>query len=310
MPRYSLQRNIADPGFLTGMLEELMTSDKCSTRLDEDGMHQLATICGKVCKRGDLYQQVFEDGDGWIPLGDNKRIHNVDLASAIYMMYAYPRGHYFRGKGTQIRSEYNAGVPIPLLGAKNIINKPYSKWFDELDTEDIEKAFRVEILLGYSFRSIDYNIETGEKVWADDLGLLRICNNGIRMNLSTIKKAREMKHNFATQYGSKKIPDEQALDVKMYNACSIWLRMLLMQSWIWYGTHRHENMICDHHNWDNLPKSVDGITGQLSTAKAKPTSFTLGKLRTGKPPEKVKEENIVTRIVKNRTSDEYDDLTI
>jgi len=281
-----------EPGKLTTLAEEVLSGKarKEYTGLSLDELARVPTIYGTLdpreCHVLDLEdEKIYKTSNGNELLG-------ADIKSLTMLMYAKPRSAYveFARVKQCHQTMYSGAVPLPLLGFKRFRDLNYNLWrgmFEHYASIDpktfqlverrknaLEKAFRIDALLGNTLASTKYNSATDQIEWdTKGFGLLLLSSligKGWRPNAETLNYLRvkgmgNYKGSFATTYGSARVDNstDDNIDsdiIKMYNAATTPLRLLITQRWAWYGNHRCDDMICDLQDWDIMPQKHDTIT--------------------------------------------------
>lgn len=294
-PKFS-SKNYVDfftPGRLTELADTIYSGKarKEYTGLSVDDLVKLPTLYGTLDPRGSPILEL-DDNEEFVT-SNKKVVLGSDIKSITWLMYDKPRSAYVDYGGVkQVHSSIHSGaVPIPLLGYKRFRKLKYNAWRDRIDyieltddftihseDEGLERTFRLDLLLGHTFASTKYNAATDSIEWNDKLGLIplsTLIGKGYKLAPEVVQYFRKnigkYKTHFAVTYGAASIDKtvDGSIDddlIKMHNACSTPMKLMLSQRWCWYGNHRNDDMICDFQNWDNIPLSVDG-TGQDSLVK-------------------------------------------
>lgn len=282
-----IYREIFKPGSLTALTEEILNGAerKSYTGLTLDELAQVPSLYGAFNPREVNVLELEDEKVYKTPNG--KEVFGSDIKSLTELMYRKPRTTYVEfGRVKQIHESMHSGaVPLPMLGFKRHFNIPYSKWMGtiedfELDKKTfeikakaggLERAFKLDLMLGQTFASTIFNQVTGDIEWNDkDYGLVILSTlrgkgyypSAIEMEYLRTAGMGNYKGSYASQYGTASITIKKPYDsdiIKMYNKASTPMRLLMAQRWCWYGNHRMSDMIMDLQDWDRIPPKHDTV---------------------------------------------------
>jgi len=292
-------RDIYNPGTLTELAEQVIagTLDRKDPQKLTDS--ELAHV-PKMYACLPLDKSIIDiSGDEVLKDPYGKEFLAGDLKALTMLIYNYSRSAYWNPKQSQVRdTSYCGGVPLYMLGLKRFRDTPYSHWqlkdksfklSDEgkvvpSDSSVINKVFELDLMLGHAFASTEWNNATQEVVWKGTSGLAKLSYYGhdktYRPTASIIHEMRELSvgkstTSFATYYGSIHIALDSITNtselpfVRLYNTCSIPVKLMLLQRWVFYPNHRNDDMITDYADWDNKMTSVDGTNDTMGSYKPK-----------------------------------------
>ena len=291
-------RNIFTPGKLVELASEIYSGKdrKAYKGLTVDEFAKVPALYNFNPREHSILD--LEDEAEYVT-ANNEVVLGADIKALTMLMYDKPRSAYIEfGRTKQVHeSIYSGAVPYPMLGFKRFSNIAYDKWRKAFgaaavlneklelvdDSEALEKAFKIDILLGNTFASTKYDASTDQIVWNDSYGLLllsTLVGTGYRPNPETLNYLRikgmgNFKGSFATAYGTARIDrsNDEKIDndiIDMFNKASTPMRLLMSQRWVWYGMHRNNDMIMDLQDWDFVPKKYDTVENVFTGLK--PTS--------------------------------------
>ena len=216
------------------------------------------------------------DDDQVILSAENKEILGSDLKSLVMLMYLKPRSFYLKNDKPYVHeSFFSGGVPIPLLGFKRHQGISYDAWRTSCKCnayineegelvaweDDVEKCFKLDVYLGRLLASTEVKDDVVD--WKGGYGLFLMSTSKLIMDAGLVKSFRDSTSPGAYRAskitGKKMLKEEAPEHLALYNSLSKDMRLMFIQHWIWYGKHRCSDMIMDHTNWDNEPRSFDGV---------------------------------------------------
>jgi len=291
-----IYREIFKPGGLVSLAEEIYSGKdrKAYKGLTLDEFAKTPTLYSTFNPR-ELSILDLEDETVY-KTTNGKEVLGADIKAFTMLMYDKPRTAYLEfGRVKQVHETmYSGAVPYPLLGFKRFHNIEYDKWRKMFDSgayldksmnmveEDgaLEKAFKIDILLGNTFSSTQYDASTDQIVWKDSPGLLLLSTLrgvGYRPNPETLQYLRikgmgNHRGSFASSYGTARvdISKDEKIDndiINMYNKAGTPMRLLMSQRWAWYGNHRCDDMIMDFQDWGHKPKKYDTVENAFTGLK-------------------------------------------
>jgi len=276
-------RDILDEGYLTYLTQDCWErSTRKIPKLSTTELKQIATVYGQLCKHGNLYDLLFVEPKHRIQIG-NKTVHTRDFANFTLLRYLKAPSNYWKPDTKQAYGDTAActGVPLALLGARNVLNRSYMTWVHGIDVDNIEDVYKVDVFLGQGLSSTYLDPATGEKKWGKGRGPQK---NGLIKHLywpaqmfdgRYISTLRDSNQGYATNYSVSDCKEEFK-NVEFFNDSSVCMKHLHIQGWCWYGNHRSTDMILCFSDWDKVPKSADSVISQLMSAQPKDNNIPPG----------------------------------
>lgn len=275
----NVTKNVFEPGRLQLLLSdiELGKPTKDINRLSEIELERIATLFPNVPKN----KNILELSNDTVITGTNGDVvQGADFKAIVKLMYTKPRSAYTKYTNKQLRSPVNSGTPIGLLGYKRFSGVPYNAWRVEIvkhvrmrenelvySEDAVSEIFKLDLLLGKALASTYYDSDSDTIRLNPKYGLILASahiENKYRPGLKETRRLRQKsmgRYNghFSTQFGCVQI-NETSDFALLYNNCNSAMRLMLLARWAWYGMHRHDDMICDFQDWDNIPKNIDGVS--------------------------------------------------
>lgn len=256
--------DVFEPGYLSDLTDKAMMGGKFN-KLTIDNMFRVVEMFSSI---KDTHVLDIDNKSGY-RTESGKVAFGYDLKNIAMLMYSKPRGHYMLFDGNQSSdTTLGAGVPIPLLAAKNYFHKKYMQAYMDFQDKDIKydnitSIFRLDMLLGNAFRSTEVN-DKGEIVLLNKTGLFTTPKHEF-----TIGEVRKLREQCLTRgirgYGTKMYKSDEDF-AKVFNGANNFIRHMITQSWIWHSEYRNSDMIMCLTDWDRKTKDVDSTLEGLEAA--------------------------------------------